>query len=57
VENSGFDLVLKGRGFSRAVSAAKLMAALQAAEKVINSAGSSPQALKREHIFRDLRHD
>jgi len=30
-KNSDFDLVLKGRGFSRAVSAAKLIAALAAA--------------------------
>jgi hypothetical protein len=30
-KNSDFDLVLKGRGFSRAVSAAKSMAALAAA--------------------------
>jgi hypothetical protein len=30
-KNSDFDLVLKGRGFSRAVSAAKSIAALAAA--------------------------
>jgi len=32
-KNSDFDLVLKGRGFSRTVSAAKSIAALQIAEK------------------------
>jgi hypothetical protein len=32
--NSGFDFALKGRGFSRAVSLAKSMAALQIAEKL-----------------------
>jgi hypothetical protein len=30
LKNSGFDFALKGRGFSRAVSAAKSMAALAA---------------------------
>jgi hypothetical protein len=29
----------------------------QAAEKLIRTAKSSPQALKREHIFNDLRHE
>jgi len=29
----------------------------QAAEKLASSAKSSPQALKREHIFNDLRHE
>jgi hypothetical protein len=33
-KNSGFDFVLKGCGFSRAVSAAKSIPALQAAEKL-----------------------
>jgi hypothetical protein len=28
----------------------------QAAEKLIRAAKSSPQALKREYIFNDLRH-
>jgi hypothetical protein len=33
-EELGFDFALKGRGFSRAVSLAKSMAALQLAEKL-----------------------
>jgi len=33
-KNSGFDFVLKGRGFSRAVNAARSMAALQFAKKL-----------------------
>jgi hypothetical protein len=36
---------------------ARPAAAKQAAEKVASSAKNSPQALKREHIFNDLRHE
>jgi len=56
-EDSDFDFVLKGRGFSRAVNAAKLNAALEAGAELIERAKSTPQALKREHICDDLRHD
>jgi hypothetical protein len=31
--------------------------AKEAAEKLIRTAKSPPQALKREHIFNDLRHE
>jgi hypothetical protein len=29
----------------------------EAAEKLIRTAKNSPQALKREHVFNDLRHE
>jgi hypothetical protein len=46
-KNSDFDFVLKGRGFSRAVSAAKLMAALAAGV----SRGLEPARLARFAII------
>src|SRR5260370_13588495 len=46
-KNSDFDLVLKGRGFSRAVSATKSIAALAAEVTLCAREGVFPQPVKR----------
>src|ERR1039457_1748509 len=50
-ENSGLDFALKGCGFSRAVRAAKSMAALQVAEKLTFRIRASLYSLRKNSGF------